>query len=167
LDEPAALAPVIFSPAGRRFRADDPLAAELLGAELERPLRLARETDVQHHDDSPLHLVSTASVRALSELLGEPVDVARFRPNLVLEVPGTGFVEDGWVGRELRLGSEVVVRLGDGMRRCVMVDLAQGPLGPDGRILKLLGQERQLLLGLKAQVVRTGTVRHGDPAFLE
>lgn len=166
LVEPAGTVPLIESPAGQRFRADQPDADELLSAALHQPLRLDREGGIRHHDDSGLHLVTTAGVRKLADLLGDAVDVARFRPNLVLDVPGTGFVEDGWTGRELRLGSEVVIRLGAGMKRCVMVDLAQGPLGRDGRILKVLGQERQLLLGLKAEVVRAGTVRLGDPAFL-
>ncbi|MDQ1722676.1 MAG: uncharacterized protein QOI26_2410 [Pseudonocardiales bacterium] len=158
--------PLIESPAGQRFRADDAQAAGLLSAALHRPLRLGREAGVPHHDESGLHLVTTAAVRKLSQLLGESVEVARFRPNLVLEAPGNGFVEDGWVGRELRLGSDVVVRLGAGMPRCVMVDLAQATLGPDGRILKLLAQEHQLMLGLKVEVLRGGTVCQGDPAVL-
>jgi uncharacterized protein YcbX len=166
-DSSDGAAPLIESPAGERFRADDPAADELLSAALGQPVRLAREAGVRHHDDSGLHLVTTATIRQLADLLGDAVDVARFRPNLVLDVPGAGFVEDGWTGRELRLGSEVVIRLGIGMTRCVMVDLPQGPLGRDGRILKTLGKEHQLLLGLKAEVVRPGTVRQGDPAFLE
>jgi MOSC domain-containing protein YiiM len=32
--------------------------------------------------------------------------------------------------------------------------------------LKVIAQEHQLLLGLKAEVVRGGTVRQGDPAVL-
>lgn len=158
--------PLIESPDGQRFAADDPSADGLLSDGLHQPLRLAREGSISHHDDSALHLVTTAGVRALAELLGDAVDVARFRPNLVLDVPGTGFVEDGWSGRELRLGGEVVIRLGDGMPRCVMVDMAQGPLGRDGRILKALGQEHEVLMGLQAEVVRPGTVRLGDPAVL-
>jgi len=162
----AGLAPLIEPPGGQRFRADDPAADDLLSAMLDQPLRLGREGGIRHHDDSGLHLVTTAGARALAELLGDAVDVARFRANLVLDVPGTGFVEDGWTGRELRLGDDVVIRLGAGMKRCVMVDMAQGPLGRDGRLLKVLAQERELLLGLKAEVVRGGTVRLGDPAVL-
>jgi uncharacterized protein YcbX len=158
--------PLIEAPDGRRFLADEPAADGLLSAALRQPLRLGREGGVRHHDDSGLHLVTTAGVRALAQLLDDAVDVARFRANLVLEVPGTGFVEDGWMGRELRLGEDVVIRLGDGMPRCAMVDMAQGPLDRDGRILKILAQERQLMLGLKAEVVRAGLVRQGDPAFL-
>jgi uncharacterized protein YcbX len=166
LEQSVESVPVIQTPAGHRFRADDPDADELLSAALHQPLRLAREAGVRHHDASGLHVVTTAEVRRLAELLGDAVDVARFRPNVVLDVPGADFVEDGWTGRELRLGSGVIIRLGVGMPRCVMVDLPQGPLGRDGRILKMLAQEHELLLGLKAEVVRGGTVRLGDPAVL-
>ncbi|MEO7261196.1 MAG: MOSC N-terminal beta barrel domain-containing protein [Jatrophihabitantaceae bacterium] len=166
-DESAGPVPLIESPTGQRFRADEPQASELLSAAFDRPLRLGREAGVRHHDESGLHLVTTAALRRLSELLGETVEVARFRPNLILDVPGTGFVEDDWAGHELRLGSDVVVRLGTGMSRCVMVDMAQDDLGPDGRILKLLAREHQLMLGLKVEVVRGGIVRQGDPAVLD
>jgi uncharacterized protein YcbX len=165
-DEPGAV-PLIESPDGQRFPADDPGAGELLSTQLDRPVRLGQEADVRHYDESALHLISTAAVRKLAELLGGPVDIARFRPNLVLDVAGTDFVEDGWAGRELRLGSEVVVRLGAGMPRCVMVDLPQGELGPDGRLLKLLAAEHQLLFGIKVDVVRGGRIRLGDPAVLD
>ncbi len=162
----AGQAPLIESPTGQRFRADEPHASELLSTALRQPLRLGKEAGVRHYDESGLHLVTTAALRRLSELLGGTVEVARFRPNIVLDVPGSGFVEDDWDGRELRLGDEVAVRLGSGMPRCVMVDMAQGPLDADGRILKLLGRERQLMLGLKVEVLRGGTVRCGDPAVL-
>jgi uncharacterized protein YcbX len=166
LSEADGLVPVIEAPSGQRVRVDEPRADELLTAAFGQPLRLGREAGVRHHDDSPLHLVTTAAVRRVGELVGDAVDLARFRPNLVLDVPGTGFVEDEWVGRELRLGPDVVVRLGAGMPRCVMVDLAQGPLERDGRVLKTLAQAHQLLLGLRVEVVRGGTVRLGDPAVL-
>lgn len=163
---PGGPAPLIESPTGQRFSADEPHASQVLSAELRRPLRFGQEAGVRHHDESGLHLVTTAALRALSGLLGDTVEVDRFRPNLVLETPGVGFVEDDWADRELRLGADVVVRLGTGMPRCVMVDLAQGELEADGRILKLLGREHQLMLGLKVEVLRGGTVRQGDPAVL-
>ncbi len=162
----AGAAPLIESPTGQRFSADEPGASELLSAALRRPLRLGQEAGVRQHDESGLHLVTTAALRKVSELLGEPVQVARFRPNLVLESPGDGFVEDDWAGRELRLGADVVVRLGPGMPRCVMVDMPQGELDADGRILKLLAREHQLMLGIKVEVVKGGIVRRGDAAVL-
>jgi len=35
---------------------------------------------------------------------GAGYDRRRYRPNIVLRVPGTGFVENAWVGEALRAG---------------------------------------------------------------
>ena len=156
--------PVVESPTGERYGVED--AAARLGEAMARPLAIRPEGDVPHHDESPVHLLTTASLRSLGQLLGRPVDVARFRPNVVLEVPGEGFPEDAWAGRDLALGDEVVLRLGPGMPRCVMVGLPQGELAKDKRILRTLASERDLVLGLQASVLRTGTVHRGDVASL-
>jgi uncharacterized protein len=162
--ELAGTAPVIASPTGERYSAED--AGARLSAALDRPLAVRPEGDVPHHDESPVHLLTSASLTSLGNLLGGRVDVARFRPNVVLDVPGEGFPEDAWVGRELALGDDVVLRLGPGMPRCVMVGLPQGDLRKDKNILRTLAQERDLSFGLQASVVQGGLVRVGDPAYL-
>ena len=118
---------------------------------------LRPETDVQHHDEAPVHVLTTASLRHLERLLGAPVDVRRLRPNVVLEVEGDGFVEDAWIGRDLRLG-DVVLTLGPGMPRCVMVDAAQAGVPTTPPLLRTLGRVNDTQLGLQA-TVRAGGVR--------
>jgi hypothetical protein len=49
------------------------------------------------------------------------------------------------------------------MPRCVMVDLPQGGLPRDGRILRSLASTGDPVFGLQAAVLRGGTVRVGDP----
>ena len=156
--------PVVESPSGERYGVAD--AGTRLGEALGRPLALRPEGEVPHHDESPVHLLTTASLRALGDLLGGPVDVARFRPNVVLDVEGTGFPEEEWTGRELRLGDDVVLEVGPGMPRCVMVGLPQGELEKDKRILRTVASERDLVLGVQAWVVRGGRIRVGDRALL-
>jgi hypothetical protein len=155
--------PVVEFPAGERYGVDD--AGARLGEAMGRPLAICPEGEVPHHDESPVHLLTTASLRALGNLLGGPVDVARFRPNVVLDVAGEGFPEEQWTGRDLRLG-DVVLRLGPGMPRCVMVGLPQRGLEKDKRILRTLAQERDLVFGVQASVVRAGRVHAGDVAEL-
>ncbi|MFF5212218.1 MOSC domain-containing protein [Streptosporangium sp. NPDC000396] len=174
LDEPPAAAPgdgevpLMVFPDGREYRADDPAAGQVLSTLLGRPLQLRRQSSVQHHDEAPVHLVTTAAVRKLEQLLGEPVDVARFRANIVLEAEGVGFIEDDWQGRHLTIGDQVELCLGPGMPRCVMVGMPQphDRLGPDARLLKLLGHAHQVRFGLQASVVRGGIVQRGDLAVL-
>jgi uncharacterized protein YcbX len=157
--------PVVESPTGERFRADDPGGHRWPGPH-GRPLALRRESDVPHHDESPVHLITSSGLRTLGGLLGEPVDAARFRPNVVLDTHGDGFPEDAWLGCSLRLGDDVVLRFGPGMPRCAMVDMAQAGLDRDGRILKSLARGHDLTFGVQASVVRGGTVRVGDPVRL-
>ncbi|MGL4177655.1 MAG: MOSC domain-containing protein [Dermatophilaceae bacterium] len=82
-------------------------------------------------DGYPLTLASTASLRQLDEWVtdtalsrGEeppaPLDVARFRPNLVLDGDLEPFEEDHW--REVRVGA-VVFRVAKPVDRCVMTTL--------------------------------------------
>lgn len=160
--------PLVAFPDGRELRAGEPSTDAALGELLGTPLRLARETTVPHHDDAPLHLVTTAALRRLEELTGIAASAARFRSNLELDVPGSEFVEDGWHDRRLAIGDEVVVRLGAGMPRCVMADMAQPheDLGHDGRLLKALADVHDLDFGLMVAVERPGAVRVGDEATL-
>jgi hypothetical protein len=58
----------------------------------------------------------------------------RFRPNIVISTPdgAASFVENGWVGRTLRVGEQVQLAISESCPRCVMITLPQGglPKGP-------------------------------------
>lgn len=154
--------PVVTLPDGSRVRADDPDAAARLSAVLGRPVRLAREGGVAHHDDAPVHLCTTAGLAALGDLAGpEAAEARRYRPNLVLDVPGAGHVEDGWVGRRLRVGDVELAVTGRTVR-CVMVTAAQHRLDHHPGLLRALASERDLCAGVYADVVVPGVVREGD-----
>ncbi len=159
---------------GRVLPVEDPATADALTGLLGRALELRPEGDVPHHDDSPLHLVTTTSLRTLAGEVGHDVDVARFRPNLVVDTLDTpdsgggtgGYPDDDWLGRDLAVGDEVVVRVDAGMPRCVMVTAAQGGLPRDPAVLTTLGRVRDVEFGVQASVVRGGVVRPGDPVRL-
>ena len=161
-----AVGPVVEC-SGVRLPADR--ASTLVSEALGRPVTLRPEGAVPHHDESPVHVITTTGLRRLSERLGEPVDPARFRANVVLDTLDldTKEPDDDWVGRDLLLGGgDVVLRVGNGMPRCVMVDLPQRGLDRDGRILKTLAADGDLTFGWQATVLRGGTVRRGDLAAL-
>ncbi len=168
LTAPGPAVPIVWLPDGRQFRADDPAANTALSARLGQPLELRAESAVPHHDESRVHVITTSAVRQLEQVIGTPVEVARFRANVVLEIDGTGFIEDGWQGGTLDLGNEVRLSLGCGMPRCVMVGLPQPHEGlpADTRLLKELGRIHQVRFGLKADVIRGGIVHPGDAVIL-
>ena len=153
--------PVVEFP-GATLAADDPAASHLLSATVGRSVTLRPEGEVPHHDESPVHVITTGALRDLAAVLGAPVDPARFRANLLLD---TAESDADWEGRELRLGGDVVLRIGPGMPRCVMVDLPQRGLERDGRILRALAAG-DLTFGRQAHVVSGGTLRRADAAVL-
>ena len=154
--------PVITFPDGRSLRGEDRTIDDALSAHVGRPVTLAREAEVSHFDDGPVHLVSTGSLRAVGQHLGEPVDPRRFRPNLVVDTADLdGLVEDAWVGHRLQVG-EVLLEVMAPMPRCVMVNLPQ--VGLDAtRVLDAVGEINDANLGVLATVVTPGRVRVGDP----
>ena len=158
--------PVVTFPDGRSVRGDDRGIHEALSVYVGRPVRLAPEEAVAHFDEGPLHLVTTSALRTLGRVRGHAVDPRHFRPNVVLETDEPGPVEDGWVGRRLAVGAEVVLEVTATMPRCVMVDLAQVDLPEEPGLLKAVADLNRTQLGVVADVVRPGTLAVGDAARL-
>jgi uncharacterized protein YcbX len=156
--------PVVAFPDGRSWRGDDPEVHAALSRHVGKPVRLEREGAVAHVDEGPVHLVTTASLAAGSG--GEPVDGRRPRANLVLDTGAVGgFVEDGWVGRRLRVGTAVLA-LSAPMPRCVMIGMAQEGLPDDRAVLRDVLRLHDGFLGLVADVVVPGSFEVGDEARL-
>ena len=67
-------------------------------------------------DLATIHVLTTATINRLRELYPQgQFEVRRFRPNIVVrpENDDAGFVESSWVGRELRIGDDVVLAITD------------------------------------------------------
>jgi uncharacterized protein YcbX len=117
---------------------------------------------VAHHDEGPVSLISTAALRRLANLTGEPVDPLRFRANLLVDVPGDGFPEEDWIGHDLRIGEQVVLRPRRRLTRCVMIDEAQEHLPQDGHLLRTVADHHDLTFGVWATVERPGHISVRD-----
>jgi uncharacterized protein YcbX len=156
---------VVVLPDGEELAGDEPATAVRLSRLLGQPVSLREETTVAHHDECPVHVVTTASLRAWGQLVGDDVDPRRARANLVVAVEDDGFAEDAWQGRRLRVG-EVELQIGPGMPRCVMVNAPQPGLPRDGRYLKALGG-RAVELGVQADVIAAGVLSVGDTVVLD
>ena len=121
----------------------------------------------------PVSVLTTSTLERLNELRPETqFDQRRFRMNLIVRANEPGFVENGWVGRELVIGDGVrlIVALSD--PRCVMTTLAQGDLPADSGVLRTLAQHNKLKIadegefpcaGAYAVVNGHGTIRISDP----
>lgn len=144
-------------------RAGSAEADALVAAALGRPATVRPETDVRHHDDSPLHILTTSSLAWLADRLGpEAAERRRFRPNLVMETGNDPeLVEQGWVGATLVIG-HLTVEVTHATERCRMVTLPQpGGVAEEPEVLRTLGRDNAALLGVYARVVRPGMVQVG------
>jgi uncharacterized protein YcbX len=131
---------------------------------LDQPVTLVREAEVSHLDAGPLHLLTTASLAWLNARLPDArVDDRRFRPNVLIDVPGAIQAERLWLGKTLGIGDDVMLRVRDLTERCVMVNLSQADLPVDPRVLRSLGGDTGPHFGVYAEVVVPGTIKRGDP----
>ncbi|MDZ7748900.1 MAG: MOSC domain-containing protein [Halofilum sp. (in: g-proteobacteria)] len=159
---------IITFPDGREWRADDPAIDAALAAALGQALTLERVEDGSHLDSGPLHVLTTASLAWLADTLVDvEADERRFRPNLVVDVPGAEPVEQGWIGATLRGGDEVVLRVTEPTERCGLVALAQAGLRHDPRVLRHITRDAGLMFGVYAEVVIPGRIRVGDAVRVE
>jgi len=160
---PDTSAVVVTSPDGtERDVADLALAAELGGEGGVRALKLDRGT----FDTLPLSLISTQSVVGLGVLAGRPVDVRRFRPNLVIDAQeGNAFTEDDWIGCTLRIG-DALIHLDARDQRCVVVNIDPATAERDPLVFRAVARHRKARIGVYGTTARPGHVAVGDPVVV-
>lgn len=139
--------------------------AELLGSHLGLQVTLTAAPPAAVVFDGPtVTLVGTASLRDLAERTGRDLlaEAARFRANLVVETDEP-YVEETWLGREIRVG-DATLRAGVPVPRCAVVDHSPVTGEKDVRLLKALAAYRPLnsagepAFGIYAQVTVAGRV---------
>lgn len=159
---------IVTFPDGSEQDADDPGIGTMLSDALGQPVTLEREDDGSHVDDGPLHLLTTASLDWLVHTLPDvQADERRFRPNLVIEAPGSEPVEQEWIGYTLYVGEGVELRITGPTERCGMVALEQDDLPRDPRVLRHITRNADLMFGVYAEVVAPGRISPGDEVMLE
>jgi len=128
-------------------------------------------------DFAPLHLLTTATLDRIAELSPyRRVRLERYRPNIVIRTDAGGFTENDWLGRELRVGDELVLRVIARTPRCAVPTLAHGDLPRDAEALRVVARHNRIrplpdsspepCAGVYAEVLRPGRIRTGDPVRL-
>ena len=138
----------------------DPELDRVLGEQTAADVRVLSEAGTPHQDAGQVSLVGTASLDWCREHLDVDGDRRRIRPNLVVSTTEP-FVEERWGGATIRVGT-VELTVVERIERCRMVDIAQEGLAEQSGWLKALGRERDLCLGIYADVAGAGIVAVGD-----
>ena len=121
-------------------------------------------------DIAVIHILTTSTINHLRDLYPEGrFEVRRFRPNIVIE-SGSGdkdFIENLWVGKNVKIGEEVLLKITGSCTRCVMTTLPQGDLPKDLGILRTVAKYNQVNAGVYASVHHGGTIHREDIVQLE
>jgi uncharacterized protein YcbX len=159
--------------AGPRFAADlttqagreatEAFFTEFMAEERRGPLKVLSAPGHMFSDVGKPYVsfINLASVAALTERIGKPVDPLRFRANLYLDGVDA-LAELDWVGREATIG-ESRLRFVHRTRRCVATNVdpvtAERDLDIPGTLMRTYDH---MDCGIYAEITEAGTVRPGD-----
>ena len=117
-----------------------------------------------YFDAFPISIMSQQSLATMNQLEGESrFDVRRFRPNLLVDIPGTDhpFPEQAWVGKTLSIGS-VTLKIDTTCPRCSMTTHGFDDLPRDTEVMRKLVNHSDGNLGIYASVERPGQISLED-----
>jgi uncharacterized protein len=122
-------------------------------------------------DEAKVSVISTATITAIEQETGIHLDVARFRPNILVEpLDEKAFGEDEWIGKIVSFGDgATAAALNVYMKdiRCVMINLDPATATADSRVLKAVARMNNSNAGVYAMVIKTGVVSVGDKIYLQ
>lgn len=170
--------PQIVFPNGQNLALTDPILEDALSDHFgfavsiaayqhtKRPLGLSPTR--YRHRHFPMHMLTTASLERLVDLQpAAAVDSRRFRPTLLIDTgEAKGFVENGWIGRRLRIGG-VQLTAEENTKRCGVTFIAQPGLTEDPNLLRSILRHNNRNLGIYCSIDDTGTVEVGDELFVD
>lgn len=124
-------------------------------------------------DFAPIHLITSSTLDRIARLHPRgSAEAERYRPNIVIAAAAPGFTENDWVGRDLRIGRELTLRVIARTPRCAIPTLAHGDRPRDADALRVLAEHNRVTpidslaaqpcAGVYARVLRPGRIGLGD-----
>jgi len=162
--EPNDLDLDVVTPTGAVVAVDDPALREMLvrGLRGENKLTLVR-SDRALTDCRPVSLISLQTVQQVEAELGFPLDKRRFRANVYLNLAsGSGFAEDEFIGRKVRIGSSAVIMVLERDPRCKMISLDPDTGEHNPEVFRKVAQAHANLAGVYCAVLVEGILTKGD-----
>lgn len=118
-------------------------------------------------DEGRVSIISRATIAAIEQEIDAALEVARFRPNILIEtLEGKPFEEDEWVGKIILIGEAAVnVYMRD--LRCMMINLDPSTAEVDARVMKAVVRMNENYAGVYATVTRAGLVSVEDKLYVQ
>lgn len=96
-------------------------------------------TIISYADGFPFLLLGEKSLNELNNRLTQPVEISRFRPNIVFDAPSP-FIEDKW--KEIKI-SNILFHVVKPCSRCVIVTIDQSTAQKNNEVLTVLSEFRR------------------------
>ncbi|MBL9211966.1 MAG: MOSC domain-containing protein [Opitutaceae bacterium] len=120
-------------------------------------------------DEASISVITSATVAEIGRLSGQPGDVRRFRPNiLIASTRPLPFAEDAWVGGVLTFGdteASATVCVTNHDERCSMVNFDPESARSTPEVLQAIARVRDNKAGVYGAVARRGQVQVGQPVY--
>lgn len=162
----------VITPEGKVFDWEDQELIKEMEKKSKRKIS-TREYTPSHVPIGPIAvehilLATDASLDKMKELWGkDEVDLRRFRPNLFISLKEKKpFIEEEWIGRHIRIGTEVEIQLVGHCKRCMIITVNPENAERDSSLHKTVIKEREGNFGVYASVINTGKIHVNDEVHL-
>ena len=112
-------------------------------------------------DVAYVSVISTATIRALTEAGGVDNDQRRFRMNFVVDIGDEPFAENAWAGKSVTIGGATIA-VHEPDKRCNMITLHPESGESTPAVLKRAGELNNACAGMYCSVLVEGRVAVGD-----
>ena len=122
-------------------------------------------------DEASISVITSATINEISRLAGQPPDVRRFRPNILISSTRSfPYEEDEWVEGSLSFGDTseaAAIAITNYDERCAMVNFDPDSARATAEVLKVIVRDRNNKAGAYGAVTRRGRLAVGQPVFFE
>lgn len=160
--QPDKSSTLVRTPGGVTFDVTDPALAAELWPDGARVIKHDRGV----FDTFPLSLITRQTIEALAGMVSTPLDVQRFRPNLLIDAASDApFAEDEWVGRILRIG-DLRMRVDKRDGRCAVITIDPATSQKEPSVLRAVVRQRQGCAGVYGSTVAPGRIALDDDVLI-
>lgn len=161
---------LITAPDGRTFYWDEDTCLEefqkLAGKPLKKDVYSPALVPLGAIEEEHVLIVNDASVKALEEETGKPIDWRRFRPNLVVSLKDkVPFSEEHLAGKRLAIGS-AEIEIVRPCERCSIINIDPSSTAIDPLVLKTVYQKHGNNFGMYAAVRKPGVITVDDEILM-
>lgn len=153
----------VTAPDGREFSISDEGLESYFERKYNRAL-LLRFDESGCKDSKPVSLISLQTVKALSHETAIDLDPLRFRANFYASWDsGKPFYEDQLVGKTLKIGQTVELKVVKKDSRCVITTLDPNSSKASPQVLETIKTNHAGCVGIYATIKTQGKISQGDP----